>query len=266
MGIKKAVFFDIDGTLWNYQHYIPDSTRVAIRRLRENGHLALLCSGRARAFIQDEDLLSLGFDGIVCSCGNHIEINEEVVFENYIEEKAAVDVVELVRAYGFKPILEGPKYLYMDDEEFPVGDEFGDILRADIGDFILPINGAGYGKWHMNKFSCDTSVEENRRLECIEKVTKNFDVIEHNPAVCEVIPKGINKATGMLHACELLGVSKEDTFAFGDSENDLEMLRAAGVGVAMGNGSDRAKSEADYITDAFDADGIYNALKHFKLI
>ena len=62
---KSAVFFDIDGTLWNYDKYIPDSTRVAIKKLRENGHLAFICSGRARAFIQDKDLLSLGFDCII---------------------------------------------------------------------------------------------------------------------------------------------------------------------------------------------------------
>ena len=76
--MKAAVFFDIDGTLWDYEKYIPDSTREGIKKLRENGHLAFICSGRARAFIQDKDLLSLGFDGIVCSCGCHIEINGDV--------------------------------------------------------------------------------------------------------------------------------------------------------------------------------------------
>lgn len=62
---KSAVFFDIDGTLWDYNNYIPDSCREGIKKLRENGHLAFICSGRSRAFIQNEDLLSLGFDGIV---------------------------------------------------------------------------------------------------------------------------------------------------------------------------------------------------------
>ena len=61
----KAVFFDIDGTIWDAHMWIPESTKRAIRALRENGHLTFICSGRTRAFIQAEELLDLGFDGII---------------------------------------------------------------------------------------------------------------------------------------------------------------------------------------------------------
>ena len=54
--------------------------------------------------------------------------------------------------------------------------------------------------------------------------------------------------------------------AFGDGENDIEMLRFVGVGVAMGNGGDAVKAAADYVTDAVDEDGIAKALRHFGLI
>jgi hydroxymethylpyrimidine pyrophosphatase-like HAD family hydrolase len=67
--MKKAVFFDIDGTLWNYKMQIPQSTVSAIRKLRENGHYAFICSGRSRSNIQSPDLLGIGFDGVVASCG-----------------------------------------------------------------------------------------------------------------------------------------------------------------------------------------------------
>lgn len=66
--MKKAVFFDIDGTLWNYQMQIPESTVLAIRKLRENGHYAFICSGRSRSNIQSPKLLGIGFDGVVASC------------------------------------------------------------------------------------------------------------------------------------------------------------------------------------------------------
>ena len=61
--MKKAVFFDIDGTLWDNKQQIPDSTRKALLQLKKNGHYLFICSGRTRVFIPDEALLPLGFDG-----------------------------------------------------------------------------------------------------------------------------------------------------------------------------------------------------------
>ncbi|SFI20422.1 hypothetical protein SAMN04487830_1309 [Pseudobutyrivibrio sp. OR37] len=264
--MKSAVFFDIDGTLWNYEKYIPDSCREGIKKLRENGHLAFICSGRARSFIQDKDLLSLGFDGIVCSCGCHVEINGDVLYEKVIDKEFAKKTIEMIRDYGFRPILEGPKKIYMDDDEFGHDDYFGNVLRRDLGSDLVTIGGDYYGDWVINKMSCATDVEADKRIECFERLSKHYSIIAHNDEVCELVPAGHNKATGMLKACELVGIDPANTYAFGDSENDLDMLEAAHVGIAMGNGTDRAKAAADYVTTAFDEDGIYNGLKHFGLI
>lgn len=262
---KAALFFDIDGTLWNYDHYIPKSTIEAIRKARKNGHLALICSGRSRAFINHPGLLGIGFDGIVCAGGCHIEIDGKVIFEKLLEPEKMIQTIELVRQYGFKPILEGPENLYLDDEEFPVGSGYSDVLRNDMKEKLLSISGEQFGKWKNNKLTC--LMEDEEKIEsCYEKLRPDFEVIAHNSKACELLPKGFNKATGMLQACKFFGIDSANTYAFGDSENDLQMLEAAGVGVAMGNGTDRAKNAADYVTTAFDEDGIYNALKHFKLI
>lgn len=264
--MKSAVFFDIDGTLWNYDKYIPESTKLAITKLRENGHLAFICSGRARAFINDPELLGMGFDGIVCSCGCHIEIDGKIIYQKLIDKHFLKDTIEMIRSYGFKPILEGPKYIYMDEDEFGIDDQFGNVLRRDVGENLLPVGGDYYGDWVINKMSCATEVEAEKRIECFDKLAGDYEIISHNENVCELVPAGHNKATGMLKACELVGVDVENTYAIGDSENDLDMLRAAHVGIAMGNGTDNAKEAADYVTTDFDKDGIYNALKHFGLI
>ena len=264
--MKSAVFFDIDGTLWDMNLTIPDSTKEAIKALRGNGHYAFICSGRARSFIRNPKLLDLGFDGIVCGCGCHFEMDGKMIYEKLLTSSEATNVVELVRSYGFRPILEGPKHLYMDDEEFDFNDGFGNLIRAELGKDLYTINGEHYGKWEMNKLSCDTSVDSAKRLECFEKLKPNFSIIAHNESVCELVPIGHNKATGMKKALDYLGIDVANSYAIGDSENDLDMLEAAGVGIAMGNGTDRAKAAADYVTTDLLDDGIYNALKHFELI
>ena len=95
---------------------------------------------------------------------------------------------------------------------------------------------------------------------------EGYDAIFHNDIVAEIVPKGFDKSTGMAWFCEHLGISREDTFAFGDGMNDIGMFRWAGTGVAMGNGQPAAKEAADYVTDDMHRDGVRNALRHFGLI
>ena len=82
----------------------------------------------------------------------------------------------------------------------------------------------------------------------------------------DIIAGGGGKMNGIKWYLEHIGLKPEEIIAFGDAENDLDMLRFAGIGVAMGNGSEEAKAAADYITADIDDDGIEKALKHFNLI
>ena len=93
-----------------------------------------------------------------------------------------------------------------------------------------------------------------------------FDFMMHDAVVLECTPKGTSKATGIAWLCDYLGIAKEDTYAIGDSINDLEMLQSVGHGIAMGNGTQVAKDAAEYVTTDIHEDGIYNALKHYGLI
>ena len=71
--MPKAIFFDIDGTLWDREQRIPESVKKALERLKENSHLFFICSGRTRSFIPDRELMPLGFDGILAGCGTYGE-------------------------------------------------------------------------------------------------------------------------------------------------------------------------------------------------
>lgn len=259
---KKAVFFDIDGTLWDAANVIPESTRNAIRMLRANGHLAFLCTGRCRGYIQDPNLLGLGFDGIVSGCGTMIEYHDETVFCHTIDAELAEYTVRTVRRYGFRPILEGKEYLYMDDDEF-ADDFYGQKLKREMGDRLRTISGE-WGKWDICKLACAT--ENADREACFAELESWYDYMIHNEAVVEIVPKGFHKGTGIRKVCELLGMDIANTIAVGDSTNDLGMFETAGFAVAMGNGTNEAKAAADYITTSLHEDGIWNACRHLGLI
>lgn len=260
--MKKAVFFDIDGTLWDFHNQIPESTVTAIRTLRKNGHYAFICSGRSRAYIRHPDLFAVGFDGLVAGCGTHVELDGKRIYEKLIDRELAVHTVETVRSYGFRPILEGPEYIYMDDADFG-NDIYGQKLKRELGGQLVSI-ADHYGEWEINKLSCATN--DSDREGCFAALEEHYTYLIHNSSVVECVPKGHTKATGMRKMCEALGIDRADTIAVGDSVNDLAMLEYAGVGIAMGNGSAEAKAAADYVTSELQDDGIYNAMLHFGLI
>ena len=259
---RKLLFFDIDGTLWDYQNVIPASTIQAIRQARANGHLAFINSGRSRAFIRSQALFDIGFDGIVSGCGTMIEYRDEVRFYHRLDNDHLAEVIQTVRSHNFRPVLEGRHDLYIDDDEFG-SEPYGQKLKRELGEHLLSI-ADNWGKWEVSKLSCAT--EPNVHEDCIRALADEFEFMIHTPEVVEMTPMGYNKGSAIRRVCEMFDTDVADTIAFGDSANDMTMLKTAGVAVVMGNGSDEAKAAADYVTKDLHDDGILHACKHLDLL
>lgn len=257
----SIVFFDIDGTLVDKQHNLPASAAKAIKQLRTNGHKAYINTGRCLSTIQSA-VLDIGFDGIVASCGTSIHTPEKTLMEKTISPLLLYNMLPIFERQGIDLWLEGPHYLYVSDPK--AGGFMGNIITyLKQGKDIIR-------SWHdtslvVNKFTYRTT-----KLEQIEPLRKildeNFEVIRHTDLIGEVLLKGYNKATGIDFILNHLDDPDEETFSFGDSANDLSMLARADHAIAMGDGDDRALTAADYVTTSPDHDGIYLALKHYKLI
>ena len=86
------------------------------------------------------------------------------------------------------------------------------------------------------------------------------------PTFVNVIGEQSGKPVGIAKVCEKYGLGIDEIMAFGDGGNDVDMLRFAGTGVAMGNAADNVKQAADYVTADIDDDGVFEALKHFDVI
>lgn len=261
--MKKAVFFDIDGTLWDRSMRVPKSCVTAIRNLRENGNYAFLCSGRSRAAIQGKELLEdIGFDGILAGCGTYGEYLGEIIFERKLSQKEIEKLLAGLKKYRIPAILEGKKHLYANKEDFGE-DPYLSYLDRILENGMLPLSGY-QGRYDANKISADYTRGDARSL-CRE-LSAEFEFLFHESRVVEIMPKGYSKASGIRKMCDYLDIAHEDTYAFGDSANDIAMLQYVKHGVAMGNATEDVKEAADFVTSDILDDGIQHGLKYFSLI
>lgn len=261
--MKSAVFFDIDGTLWDDDQRIPDSTREALRLLKENGHYLFLCSGRTRVFIPDRELMPLGFDGVVAGCGTYGEFQGETKFYHRIDLEQIKKECEYLNGLNAAYILEGRYALYIDKERFEEEFSYYNQMQSILGDKLLRVTG-NEDSLEVSKFCVNYLKERQEELE--QELEQRYTIIHRDGDFMEIVPKGFNKATGIREMSKLLGIAHENTYAVGDSTNDLDMLQYAAHSIAMGDGMQEAKDAAEYVTTPLWEDGIYNGLKHYRLI
>ena len=259
---RKAIFFDIDGTLWDGQSVMPESVYSAFREMKAAGHAVLICRGLSRGYVFDERLSELGFDGYVTSAGAMVEIGGETMYCRIAPSESITNAVNAARAYRYAPLLEGNQYLYMERGEF-IPTAYIDKLYRELGERIHSLD-AVFGDWpDVTKLSMIAS-EEPCPQPVIEAVKNDWDVIVHTPEILELTPRGIDKGTGLRLALEAMGIPQEDSVAFGDSANDQAMFRESGLRIAMGNGAPALKAQADYVTTDLHDDGIWNAWQWLK--
>lgn len=266
----SIVFFDIDGTIWDYKEGIPTSTIQGIRELRANGHLAFLCSGRTRSTIRAKELLDIGFDGIIAGCGTYIEYNNQVLLNELMPWDTLQDLLPAMEEKGIHPFLEGCDKLYIEWKYYK-GAMYAESFRKSLGKDCLDVTELT-PDCRINKISIE--YENIPHEEVIDFFGKDYNTIIHDFTgpngepinVAEIIPQGRSKAMGIKWICKHLGISRDNTYAFGDSANDIDMLQYVKTGIAMGNASKITKENADYVTSSMYEDGIYNGLKYAGLI
>ena len=265
---KKILFFDIDGTLIDEeQDVVPESAVRALRQAKEEGHFLFLCSGRCLAIIPEE-VMQIGFDGMVAGCGTYIEYGGEELYHHTLPFELQKSVIEDLLTWHIDGVLEGKDCsAFRHDYWMPVVKsifaENGTLAKSKS--FTAKTQCYWDETFSFDKMALwfDESSDMNRFR---EKYAASFDFILRDPTFYEVVPRGISKASGMQFVCERLGIDRKNSVAFGDSSNDISMLQSAGVSVAMGGGNPILFDMVDYVTSPVMEDGIERALKHLKLI
>ena len=261
---KKAVFFDIDGTLWDRGNPVPDDTADAIAQLQKNDHLAFINTGRSMGHVYDESLMRIKWDGIVSGCGTRITIGDKLIKNVIFSAEEWERIIKLSKAYNVRMIIEGTEFIYYDHEDYD-DDEYGIMLTRELGDKYRRTISGEWGRWEAGKFSVDLD-PDTPADGWFAGLSGIFKFISHTDLIYEVVPKDCDKSNGMKIVCDELGLTLADTIAVGDGVNDIGMMQAAGTSICMGNGMQQAKDIADYVTGTADGGGISQALRHLGLI
>lgn len=251
----KILFLDIDDTLLDKKKHLPKENKEAIDRAVDAGHKVVIASGRSlMAVMPIVEMLGLKKEG-----GYAIAYNGGVIYDCYAKKCLVRHTIP----------LETVRMIFHEADAMGVHvqtyDADGTLLirkETEETEFYL---GRLKSDYRIDPGIPDTLTEEPVKCLCIdlhnrpredelrrrleEKGEGDIDVFFSNPWYLECVKHGVSKGNAVQWFCDYLHVPIEDTVSAGDSENDLPMLRATGIGCAVANATDACKSAADYVTE-----------------
>ena len=263
--INGIVFFDLDGTLLdNHTDEVPKSALTALKELKANGYKLVISTGRdmdTHYSVKYVDIVKP--DGIIHANGNKITIDGKLIFKHVMDKALLRSIVDFAREHDLcVGTSVGQEDFYINhNKKIKADSVYNKFINRNFEDieelFARDIDVCALS------FAGDT--EGEGRL--LEQHFKTITLLPFNTGTgADIIEEGFTKADGMRRVCDYYGVPQTKTYAFGDSMNDVHIIREANVGVAMGNAEPAVKAAADYVTTAVDDDGIYNACVKIGLI
>jgi len=251
---KRLLFLDLDGTLLNDAKEITDGNREALERTLQRGHGVIIATGRPlKSALTLAKRLGLDKTGCYTIAYNGAKVydwsKQDTIFSRTHEIPSVLRVFgranemgEHIQTYDSFDVLVEPRgddeavrrYCQMVGMTFRVIDD----VRKDLKENPVKCLAINYEKKDGLLQMQDWIRESMPEVDCFFSCEQFL----------EIVPKGMNKGEAVKMLCNLLGVEIENAVAVGDAANDLAMLKAAGIGVAMCNGSEEVKAAADYIT------------------
>ncbi|HGD4336520.1 TPA: HAD-IIB family hydrolase [Streptococcus agalactiae] len=276
----KAVFFDIDGTLLNDRKNVQKSTIKAIRNLKDQGILVGLATGRGPSFVQPF-LENLGLDFAVTYNGQYIYSRSEIIYTNQLSKTT---VYRLIRYAGARR-----REISLGTASGLLGSGIIGLGTSRLGQIVSSLVPRKWAKAIERSFKHFIRRIKHQNIDSLmvilrepiyqvvlvategesERIQKQFPRVKltrSSPYSMDVISEGQSKVKGIERVGQCYGFDLSEVIAFGDSDNDIEMLSQVGIGVAMGNASQQVKENARYTTADNNDDGISKALAHYGLI
>lgn len=275
----KLVALDLDGTLFDNSSHISERNLTAIRSITDKGIHVVISTGRPFEGIPFDQIKGTGINYAITANGSGIyEISTgKCLYENAMDEELVTPILNflLTRDIHMDAFIGGKGYTSVQCVE--TAQKL--TVPSSIKNYIITT------RTRLDNIL--QFIHENQLK--VQKMTLNFypaadgtlidretvrKFLVSNPSittVCggynnlEFTRADANKGVGLRKLAEILGVNPDATMAIGDTENDLAIIEAAGIGVAMGNATDAVKARADYVTTTNTKDGVAAAIEHFIL-
>lgn len=258
------IVLDLDGTLLTDEKVISEQTLKTLQRAREQGHEVMIATGRpyraSEVYYQQMKLKTpiVNFNGAFVH--HPTDSNWKTIHEP-INLNVVNEVVDALHDYNFYNIVAevmDDVYLHYHDEKLLDIFSFGEpkVTTGDIRNYLK----ADPTSLLIHAEESQVSTIRNHLSDV------HAELIDHRRwgapwHVIEIVRSGLNKAVGLSHVTKHLNIPKERVIAFGDEDNDLEMIEYAGIGVAMGNAISPLKNIANEITGTNNEDGIAKFLQ-----
>lgn len=259
------LFFDIDGTIFDDRRQLPASVKPAMEAAERNGHRLIINTGRTLCNL-DHRLDDFPLDGWIMGCGTRLTWHGETLRSMEYDPEASQRLRKVFQDLEMPVVYECDTAMYFDPDNsghpsvahFREWAEKHGICR-DITD-----GDPEFRAVKMFGFAKRSRIAEMKKATA--EAGMPYTAINRWPEGWEIVPRGYSKGKGIDLLRKKLGVGKDACFAFGDSRNDLTMLRHAGHSIAMGNAPDDVKAACTWVTDRPEDDGIEKAMRHFGLI
>ena len=260
----KAVFFDVDGTLVGYQtHQINPVDIDSLSRLCDRGVMLFIATGRDLLIPREakivEPIMPL-MTGIVNSNGQQCLLTDGTEISSHpLDNKDYQAIRKCCEEHHFSLL-----YYYGNESFITELNQHVLAFSAYVGIPCPKVRPIDETQGIPQKICVYLSPEDEEKW--LKPVMKNSTSARNSDHLIDIIPDGIGKDLGIREICEYFGISREETMAFGDGENDIPMLKEAGTGVAMSIASEKVRAVSDYITGSSEEAGITSALEHFGLL
>ena len=265
----QAAVFDVDGTLFDYRDYrIPQSTVHAVRALKDRGIIVIVATARSYAELSEDLLTGIDADYYVSASGHSIQDSQgRVLFSQPFTYDQVERVKALAEKYDTGLYL---KYAHLNClYRHPLEME---KIYSNIGQPRCPSLNCPAMDYHSRELPIGFTVRGENGIRdklCMElsRYPGEYRMeLFGNGIVADIYTPFANKMTALDHLMKRLGIPADHCIAFGDGRNDLEMIRWAGIGVAMGNACEELKAAADRVCGPTWEDGISGMLKELQII
>ena len=256
--MSKILFFDVDGTLYNSEKRLPTSTKEALFSARRNGYEIAIATGRAPFMIQSL-LEELEIDTYVTLNGQYVVYKGQVIFTDSIPNEYLQRIIEFGERRN-EPVV------FINEHEMIASVPHNERVKSSLGSLKFPYPRIDALFYKEQKVYQTLIFVEEKDEHLYQEAFPHVQLVRWHPYACDILPEGGSKARGISKVLEHVGKTMDDAVTFGDGLNDVEMLEAAGTGVAMGNGHEKAKEAADVIAPHVDEDGIYKVMKELGII